>query len=139
MKLTVVILISAVLLSLACKADYDIEEVAPPEHLGTDHHDELDECEHEDAEHVESDHEHEAETAEPGSVHEESHEIDVSEISGSNRHVHDAGQRNHGTGWFFNQPWAASFIWGKMLRDSLILLVLAAVILFVSGYRRKHQ
>lgn len=129
MKLTVVILTAAVLLSLACKADYDIEEIAPPEHLGTNHH----------HEHDESDHEHEAETDDPGSVHEESHEHDVSEIAGSSRHVHAAGQRNHGTGWFFNQPWAAGFIWGKMLRDAVILLVLSAVILLASGYRRKHQ
>ncbi|MCK4806117.1 MAG: hypothetical protein KAT09_00650 [Candidatus Aegiribacteria sp.] len=129
MKLTAVILITAVLLSLACKADYDIKEVAPPEHLGLEHH----------HEHDETDHEHEAETVELGSVHDESHEHDVSEISGSNRHVHDAGERSHCTGWFFNQPWAASFIWGKMVRDAVILLVLSAVILFVSGYRRKHQ
>jgi len=139
MKLTVVILVIAVLLSLACKADYDIKEVASPEHLGAHHHHEHDECEHEDTEHVESDHEHEEEISEPGSVHEESHEHDAFEMSGSERHVHGEGERNHGTGWFFNQPWAASFIWGKMIRDSAILLILTAVILLVSGYRRKHQ
>lgn len=120
MKLTTVFCITAALLSLTCKVDYDIQEVAPSEHLGTDH-------------------EHEAETVESGSVHEESNELDVSDISGSSRHVHDAGVRNHGTGWFFNQPWAASFIWGKMVRDIVILLALSAIILFVSGYRRKHQ
>ncbi|NOQ23442.1 MAG: hypothetical protein GQ565_12455 [Candidatus Aegiribacteria sp.] len=139
MRLAAVILITAVLLLLACKADYDIEEVTPPEHTGTDHHDEHDECEHEHPEHVESSHEHETEAAEPASVHEESHEHDVLEMSGSHRHVHAAGEKNHGTGWFFNQPWAASFIWGKMLRDALILLVLSAVILFLSKYRRKRQ
>ena len=111
----------------ACKTDYDIEEVAPSEHLGTGHHDDCDE------------HEHETDTADPGSVHEESDEYDALEISGSNRHVHEEGLRNHGTGWFFNQPWAASFIWGKMVRDIVILLVLSAAILFVSGYRRKRK
>ncbi|MEN8209514.1 MAG: hypothetical protein ABFR50_09720, partial [Candidatus Fermentibacteria bacterium] len=94
------------------------------------------ECEHE---HIECDHEHEADAAEPAFAHEESDEHDPSEIAGSDRHVHDAGQRNHGTGWFFNQPWAATFIWGKMFRDSLILLVLSAVVFLVSGYIRKRQ
>ena len=53
-------------------------------------------------------------------------------------HLHEAGQRNHGTEWFFNQPWAARFIWGKMVRDSVILIALAAGILFLSRYRRKR-
>jgi hypothetical protein len=47
-------------------------------------------------------------------------------------HQHDAGARNHGTEWFFNQPWAASFIWPKMLRDSVLLAALAAAIYLVS-------
>lgn len=136
MKPGAVIIIAAVLLSMACKADYDITEVASPEHLGTDQHHEHDDCEHEDAE---TDHVHEAETAEPDSLHEEFTDQDVAEISGSSRHVHDAGERNHGTGWFFNQPWAATFVWGKMVRDSVILLILSAVLLLVSGYRRKHR
>lgn len=137
MKLTTVFCITAALLSLTCKVDYDIQEVAPSEHLGADH--QHDEYGQEHAEHGEPDHEHEAEIVESGSVNEESHELDVSDISGSSRHVHDAGVRNHGTAWFFNQPWAASFIWGKMVRDTVILLALSAIILFVSGYRRKHQ
>ncbi len=140
MKLSAVILVTAVvLLLLTCKTDYDITEVASPEHLGTDHPHEHDECEHEDAEHGESDHEHDAETVETGSVHDESLEHDASGISGSDRHVHSTGERNHGTEWLFNQPWAASFIWGKMVRDSVILLILAAAILFASGYRRKRK
>lgn len=130
MKLAVIVLTSIILLSLACKMDYDIEEVARQEHMGAAHNHETDD----------HDHEHEAEAAEHDSEHEESHEHDTtSGLTGSHRHVHDAGERNHGTGWFFNQPWAASFIWGKMVRDAVILLVLAAVIIFVSGYRRKHQ
>lgn len=132
MKLIVAILLAAVLLSMACKTDFDIEEVASHEYLGTDHHDEHDE-------HDECYHEHDADTAEPGSVHQESDGHDSSEITGSDRHVHEAGARNHGTGWFFNQPWAATFIWGKMVRDSVILLVLAIAILVVSGYLRKRQ
>lgn len=132
MRLLVAVLVTAVLLPMACKTDYDIEEVASSEYLGTDHHDEHDECD-------DSDHEHDADTVEPGSVHQESDEHDSSEITGSDRHVHEAGARNHGTGWFFNQPWAATFIWGKMVRDSVILLILAAAILVVSGYLRKRH
>ena len=131
-------LVTAVLLSMACKTDYDIEEVATSEHLGTDHNDEHDECEVcEDAEN--HDHEHEADSAATVLLHEESDDHDVLEITGSDRHVHASGERNHGTGWFFNQPWAATFIWGKMLRDIVILLVLSAAVLFVSGHRRKRR
>jgi|GEM_PF-1044562 len=53
--------------------------------------------------------------------------------SESTLHVHDVGQRNHGTEWFFNQPWAAPFIWPKMIRDTVILIVLAAAVLTLSG------
>ena len=121
MKLAAVfIVVSFVLLPLACKADYDITEVASQEYLGEIHH-------------------HGTEAVEQDSVIEESHEYDVSGIAVSERHVHDAGQRNHGTAWLFNQPWAASFIWGKMARDAVILLILAAAVLLVSGYRRKHR
>lgn len=126
MKLTaVLIIVSFMLLSLACKADYDIAEVASQEYLGATHHHGTDDSGHEE---VEQD-----------SVNEESHVHDTSGIAGTDRHVHDAGQRNHGTAWFFNQPWAASFIWGKMVRDAVILLILAAAVLLVSGYRRKHR
>ncbi len=139
MKLTFAFLTSALLLLSACRTDYDIEEVATPQHLGTDHNDDCVECEDEDAEHVHTDHEHDADTSEPDLLRDESDENNASVISGSDRHVHDAGQRNHGTGWFFNQPWAASFIWGKMVRDSVILLILSAVMLFVPGYLRKRR
>ncbi|MCK5115197.1 MAG: hypothetical protein KAR44_01270 [Candidatus Aegiribacteria sp.] len=139
MKWIAVTLITAVLLSMACKTDYDIEEVATPQHLGTDYHEDCDECEPEDADQTHEEHEHETDIADPGSVYEETDELDVLETSGSDRHVHEEGERNHGTGWFFNQPWAASFIWGKMFRDIIILLLLSAAILLVSGYRRKRQ
>ena len=132
-------MISALLLLPACRTDYDIQEVANPQHLGTDHINDCDECEDEDAEHVHTDHEHDADIGEPDLLRDESDEHNASVISGSDRHVHDAGQRNHGTGWFFNQPWAASFIWGKMIRDSVILLILSAAILVVSGYLKKRR
>jgi len=105
------------LLSFSCKADYDINEVASQVDSTEEHH----------IEHSEADHEH------------ESPEHEDSELAGSDRHVHAAGVRNHGTAWFFNQPWAADFIWGKMLRDSVILIFLAAAIIFISGYRRKRR
>lgn len=127
MKLAAVfIIVSFMLLSLSCKADYDIAEVASQEYMHeTHHHDETHDTEHE--------------AVDQDSVNDESHEHDASGITGTDRHVHGAGQRNHGTAWFFNQPWAASFIWGKMVRDAVILLILAAAILLVSGYRRKHR
>ena len=58
---------------------------------------------------------------------------------GGHLHEHGSGQRNHGTEWFFNQPWAATFIWPKMIRDTVILILLAAAVLTVSrllGRRR---
>ncbi|MCD4848491.1 MAG: hypothetical protein K8R76_09880 [Candidatus Aegiribacteria sp.] len=110
MKYLALIVLLALIFLTGCRIDYDLEEVAPPEHLGEIH----------DHEHV--------------------HEHDSTSISGSNRHVHEAGARNHGTGWFFNQPWAARFIWSKMIRDTVILVLLAAVILLASRYRlrKKH-
>ena len=50
--------------------------------------------------------------------------------------MHAPGQRNMSTAWFFNQPWAATFVWGKMIRDSLLLLVLAFVIVFATRPKR---
>lgn len=50
--------------------------------------------------------------------------------------MHAPGQRNMSTAWFFNQPWAATFIWGKIVRDSLLLLVLAFVIIFITRPRK---
>jgi len=52
--------------------------------------------------------------------------------SESTLHEHDVGQRNHGTEWLFNQPWAAPFIWPKMIRDTVILILLAAAVLTLS-------
>ena len=54
-------------------------------------------------------------------------------------HLHGEGVRNHGTEWFFNQPWAASFVWGKMLRDSVILILLAAGLLLLPRIRGKRR
>lgn len=113
--LTLIVLLSLISIT-GCRTDYDIEEVASPEHLGETH---------------EHDHAH-AET-------EENHEHDNAEISGSNRHVHEAGMRNPGTAWFFNQPWAAGFVWSKMIRDSVILLIMAAVVLLASSFRLRKK
>lgn len=112
-----VFLLLFLLLPAGCRTDYDIEEVAPSEHLD-------EEQAHDDHDHLLEEHDHEDEDA---------------GLTGSDRHVHESGERNHGTEWFFNQPWAASFIWGKMLRDSLILLVLAAAITILSGRRSRQR
>jgi hypothetical protein len=119
------LLVAAVLLALVpgCsgRADYDIGEVAPEDHLTGE------------AGQHEHDHHHEHADGH--------HEHDEAGLSGSagSRHVHEAGVRNHGTEWFFNQPWAARFIWGKLARDSAVLLLLAAAVLWASrlaGRRR---
>ena len=65
-------------------------------------------------------------------VSEEPGDGDVIE-DGGHLHSHGVGQRNHGTEWFFNQPWAATFIWPKMIRDTVILILLAAAVLTVSS------
>ncbi|MBN1433514.1 hypothetical protein JW921_02070 [Candidatus Fermentibacterales bacterium] len=108
--------LSAALFLIACAlpGDYDIEDVAPTSHLGEP-------CEH--------DHGH-GELQEAG--HEHHDDAERQESTQTGMHVHEAGQRNHGTEWFFNQPWASPFIWPKMLRDSLVLAALAAVIALVS-------
>ncbi|MCK4506747.1 MAG: hypothetical protein KAW14_14115 [Candidatus Aegiribacteria sp.] len=116
MKYLALIILLTLISLTGCRTDYDIEEVAPPEHLGGIH-------------------EHDHAVAET----EEHHEHDDAAISGSNRHVHEAGARNHGTEWFFNQPWAARFIWSKMIRDTVILAVLAAIILLTSRYRLRKK
>lgn len=46
---------------------------------------------------------------------------------------HDQGVIDGETIWFFTQPWAADWFWGKLLRDSLILLALAAAVTVISG------
>lgn len=138
------------LTSLGCSGvDYDISEVASDEYLGlTEHHHEGEEhdgeCDCE--EHSEDGDEHDTGTVgatftNPYPRYDQSflcvnREADpelLGDPESSGLHVHGAGERNHGTGWFFNQPWAATFIWGKMVRDSIILLLLAAAVLFVSG------
>lgn len=114
-----------IILAVSCRTDYDIEEVASDQYLGRDHT-HSDSCQVCGEEEIgEHDHHHEEEVEH--------------DLAGSERHVHGAGERNHGTEWFFNQPWAATFIWGKMIRDSVILIVLAAAVALASGYRRKHR
>lgn len=127
------LLLGACLLLACAEVDYDIAEVASPAYLGLEE---------------EHDHEHSAEhsgteatTMNPYPLYDAStlcirRESPPEELVGaetdSEMCIHASGERNHGTEWFFNQPWAASFIWGKILRDSLILLVLAGGILLLS-------
>ena len=96
-------------------ADYDIDEVASPEFLDEEVHE----------------HHHEHAQVE---VHDDEHDL---EDTHTGLHHHDTGVRNHGTQWFFNQPWSASFVWGKMLRDSAVLLVLAAALFLFPRLKRK--
>lgn len=115
-----------------CKVDYDIEEIAPQEHLDSDH------TEHEH----EHEHEHldEEDCPECISEHMEGEEsVDVNEQMEDSHagHNHDAGARNHGTQWFFNQPWAAPFIWGKLFRDSLVFLGLAIALFIFTAKKGK--
>jgi hypothetical protein len=56
-----------------------------------------------------------------------------------NSPMHAPGQRNASTAWFFNQPWAARVYWGKMLRDTIVLLVLTGIILFVTRVKREKD
>ena len=141
MKYLKLIILLALISLTGCRIDYDIEEVAPPEYLGETHEHDHDHVHTETEDH----HEHVPDAAEVcpvyGEIHEQehAHEYDSTAISGSDRHVHEAGVKNHGTGWFFNQPWAAKFIWRKMIRDSVILLILAAIILLVSRYRLRKK
>ncbi len=113
-------LLFTLLVFTACRTDYDVAEVAPSEHLDEEHHaeDEHAECEHSE----ESDSEH--------SIDEQVEESHAG-------HDHAERTRNHGTQWFFNQPWAAPFIWGKLFRDAAIFLALAVAIFIISGRKRK--
>ncbi len=45
---------------------------------------------------------------------------------------HEAGHACSETRWFFTQPWAAKWYWGKIMRDSLILLALASAVTAIS-------
>ncbi|MDM7992139.1 MAG: hypothetical protein QUS11_02380 [Candidatus Fermentibacter sp.] len=56
---------------------------------------------------------------------------------GADRHLHPPGEENHGTEWFFSQPWATPERWRFMARDSVVLASAAAGILMLSGLRRR--
>jgi len=99
--------------------DYDIEEVAPAEFLS-----------------AEDEHDHEHHEEGPATPLDSTAFADTQDLG---LHQHGTGVRNHGTQWFFNQPWAASFVWGKMLRDSIILLVLAVSVVFLPRLRKKRK
>lgn len=126
-----VLLLFVLLVSSACTTDYDIAEVAPEEHLNSDSD------EHAGHDHAPGEPCTESEHADITSNHETS-TIDEEREAAHSGHAHGAGNRNHGTQWFFNQPWAAPFIWGKLLRDSLIFLILAVGIFLLTGGRRKR-
>ncbi len=119
MKSIVAVCLSAVALVFftGCRTDYDIEEVAPAEFLESSG----------GGEHV---HEEAAAAEDSSTVDEHMEESHAG-------HVHDAGARNHGTQWFFNQPWAAPFIWGKLLRDAVTFLLLAVAVFVVTGRRKR--
>jgi len=124
-----VLLIASLFLLSSCRTDYDIAEVAPVEHTGEAHqHGAGETCL-----------EHGVPMTEGHEAEHHGDDVNSGSLSGSERHLHAPGERNHGTEWFFNQPWAASFIWGKMLRDSVILVALAVAVLLISGLRRRHR
>jgi len=50
-------------------------------------------------------------------------------------HHHEAGHVCSETRWFFTQPWAAKWFWGKLLRDGLVLLALAVTVTLLSRRR----
>ncbi len=120
MKLIFVFAIFTLLCFAGCFKDYDIAEVAPDDYLDQEHHHHDEACE---------------ECGEDGgeSLEDIHHEGD----STPSGHNHGAGVRNHGTQWFFNQPWAAPFIWSKLARDGVIFLLLAAVIFLITGRKRR--
>jgi hypothetical protein len=105
--------------------DYDIEEVAPSAFLSGED------------EHGAGEHHHEE--GEEGYGEEAGHDEEIVDDHPEGMHVHEAGVRNHGTQWFFNQPWAATFVWGKMLRDGIVLLVLAASVSLLPVILRKRR
>ncbi len=138
MRAPAVIISAALLLAVAgCfdRVDYDVAEVAPEEHLGEDHdHD------HEHGHAGEADHAHDHEhTGDCDHGHDDGDgeaqapdSVTAGRLSGGGMHIHEPGERNHGTQWLFNQPWAAPFIWPKIVRDILILLALAGAVLLAS-------
>lgn len=48
---------------------------------------------------------------------------------------HEAGHVCSETRWFFTQPWAAEWFWGKLLRDCFVLLALAVFVTLLSHGR----
>ncbi len=48
--------------------------------------------------------------------------------AGPDLHLHPPGEQNHGTVWFFSQPWAVPYSWRPMLRDSFVLLAAALAV-----------
>jgi hypothetical protein len=50
-------------------------------------------------------------------------------------HQHEAGHVCSETRWFFTQPWAAKWFWGKLLRDCFVLLALAGAVTLLSRRR----
>ncbi len=144
MKLFIGITFSLImLLFTGCRTDYDISEVAPQDFLDSESHADHDHapgeaCTHEEVlldEHVEDPHAgHDHAPGEPCNNEESIGEHVEDSHAG---HNHAAGTRNHGTQWFFNQPWAAPFIWGKLFRDGAIFLTLGIVIFIITGRRRR--
>lgn len=130
-----VFLFTIVFLSFSgCRTDYDIADVAPVEFLDSEenhehlheHADEETSCTHDSNGHADG---------ETG----EEHSIDEHVEASHAGHDHASGTRNHGTQWFFNQPWAAPFIWGKLFRDSVIFLGLAVAVFFFSSRKRRKR
>jgi len=129
------LLLAVILSASGCVQDYDIEEAASDEYMGRHaeeghFHEHGEECDHP--------HDHDLEEHGTGahSADERTEELETHE---GHMHVHGAGERNHGTEWFFNQPWAARFVWGKIVRDSVILLLLAAAVYFIFALRRRGR
>lgn len=126
-------------ITIGCSApDYDISEVATPEYLGLE---EKPDNEYSDEGDPAAGFTNPYPWYDSSFLCVDSHQSeDLMEDGGSPEIcLHDAGERNHGTGWFFNQPWAATFIWSKILRDAVILLVLAVVVLLVSDRTLSHR
>ncbi|MCK5840685.1 MAG: hypothetical protein KAH31_00845 [Candidatus Sabulitectum sp.] len=130
-----VFLFTIVFLSFSgCRTDYDIADVAPVEFLDSgENHEHL--HEHSDNE-TPGEHDHNGHT-DVKTVDE--HSIDEHVEASHAGHDHASGTRNHGTQWFFNQPWAAPFIWGKLFRDSVIFLGLAVAVFFFSNRKRRKR
>lgn len=118
-KVRLAILTIAVLIALSCH-DYDISEVVGDSYVFA--RDSI------VSSRLSSD-------ADTGTVFQKS--AGLSTRSNSSSPMHAPGQRNMSTAWFFNQPWAARFIWGKILRDSIMLLVISFVIVFLSRPKEK--